>query len=164
MIDTGAVRAKPHVVNMRLSPAQEANGILPHLSVDDRTTFMKSGFHYKTANDISMYDMIEYVNGVSYVISIVGKGFISKELTMAVRNVFLHHAKFVNKRNLNYPEEFHFFEPKDKYPISKCLIDSTTLYSFKTGLAHDLGFIIAISKLTSKNLIVNIHVLDKNLI
>ena len=164
MIDSGAVLAKPVYIGMNMTPSQ-----ISRAPQKPDVTFNKSGFAYRNDNQLAVYNLIEYVNGLAYVITVVTKDYVTKELTTAVRKKFLEHASKVNEKAINFPEEFHFFEPVGKTSLALALSICDDSYgvnitSLRTALANDPDYIKAVDRLTSPNVVVNIHVLDKNLI
>lgn len=131
-------------------------------------TFNKSGFLEKTDGETNIFNMIDFINGQGYLITIATKDFVSMQLTTSIRYTF--HWFMYPKLHLNFKQPLDTELPipfrKTKYDKLPFIMDPkySEVDSYKAVLRDNKGFAEAFSRLTYKNIMINFHVLSRNFI
>ena len=123
-------------------------------------SFNRSGYMGKTNGENNMYNMIDFIGGVSYVITLVSQDFIKPELTKSIIDCF---RKYMDNMTTNYkyPDSNYLNWFNGPYtPFSSIMIGEGE-FSFKNFLKHDPYFTKEFRDLAHPNIILNFHVLNK---
>lgn len=123
------------------------------------------GYLGKSDNTTSIYTMLSFVAEYTFVISVVGKGFINHDLTNPVRNIFESELNsYLCKQHKGYSfDNVNIVDKlRGKYYLdfNSCMKSS----DFVERLKNDELFSSGMNNLDSKNVIVNISITDRRFI
>lgn len=151
---------KPYWYKLQMSPMHDFNA-----PCDKEIN--GSGYVHKTdeINGTSIFNMVDYWYETAYLVTILMKGFVGKDLTLPIIEEF-RSCLPREKVNYRYPlsTDFHipFLGKKKEYKSLSDIMNSGV--SFKERIKNNKTFSDAFKELDCKNMVINFHVLDEGFI